>query len=78
MQTDISYQLCKTFVEVGSNSSECEKGENYKITSTSTLNAPVITYKDANGNVRRTLTKAYDNVNNIVVRNEYTASGRLY
>ncbi|MGQ1608090.1 RHS repeat-associated core domain-containing protein [Acinetobacter baumannii] len=78
VQTDISYQLCKTFVEVGSNSSECEKGENYKITSTSTLNAPVITYKDANGNVRRTLTKAYDNVNNIVVRNEYTASGRLY
>ncbi|WP_336038934.1 polymorphic toxin-type HINT domain-containing protein [Acinetobacter calcoaceticus] len=78
VQTDISYQLCKTFVEVGSNSSECEKGENYKITSTSTLNAPVITYKDANGNVKRTLTKAYDNVNNIVVRNEYTASGRLY
>lgn len=78
VQTDISYQLCKTFVEVGSNSSECEKGENYKITSTSTLNAPVITYKDANGNVKRTLTKAYDNVNNTVVRNEYTASGRLY
>ncbi|MFC1398704.1 polymorphic toxin-type HINT domain-containing protein [Acinetobacter lactucae] len=78
VQTDTSYQLCKTFVEVGSNSSECEKGENYKITSTSTLNAPVITYKDANGNVKRTLTKAYDNVNNIVVRNEYTASGRLY
>lgn len=78
VQTDTSYQLCKTFVDVGSNSSECEKGENYKITSTSTLNAPVITYKDANGNVKRTLTKAYDNVNNIVVRNEYTASGRLY
>lgn len=78
VQTDTSYQLCKTFVEVGSNSSECEKGENYKITSTSTLNAPVITYKDANGNVKRTLTKAYDNVNNTVVRNEYTASGRLY
>ncbi|MDO7484452.1 toxin C-terminal domain-containing protein [Acinetobacter baumannii] len=77
-QTNTDYQLCKNFTDVGSNSSECEKGENYKITSLTALNAPVISYKDANGNVKRTVTKAYDNVNNIVVRNEYDPSGRLY
>ncbi|QNX73543.1 polymorphic toxin-type HINT domain-containing protein [Acinetobacter seifertii] len=77
-QTSTDYQLCKNFTDVGSNSSECEKGENYKITSLTALNAPVISYKDANGNIKRTVTKAYDNVNNIVVRNEYDPSGRLY
>ncbi|WP_445114734.1 polymorphic toxin-type HINT domain-containing protein [Acinetobacter sp. WZC-1] len=77
-QTDVSYELCKTFVSIGSNSRACETGENYKITTTIALNASVIVYKDALGNVRRTITKAYDNVNDVIVRNEYDASGRLY
>lgn len=77
-QTDVSYELCKTFVSVGSNSRACETGENYKITTTTALNAPVISYRDATGNVRRTITKAYDNVNDVIVRNEYNANGTLY
>ncbi|QHH96410.1 toxin C-terminal domain-containing protein [Acinetobacter dispersus] len=77
-QTTNDYQLCKTFVGVGTNSRECETGENYKTTSTTALNAPVLVFKDAVGNVKRTVTKAYDNVNDVVVRSEYDASGRLY
>ncbi|OCY34606.1 hypothetical protein BFR75_02585 [Acinetobacter pittii] len=77
-QTNNDYQLCKTFVELGSNSKDCEVGENYKTTSVTTLNAPVVTFKDARGNVKRVMTKAYDNNNDIVVRNEYDPSGRLY
>ncbi|WP_151960999.1 RHS repeat-associated core domain-containing protein [Acinetobacter bereziniae] len=77
-KTDVSYELCKTFVSIGSNSRTCETGENYKITTTSVLNAPVISYKDAIGNVRRTITKAYDNVNDVIVRNEYNENGSLY
>ncbi|WP_151779963.1 polymorphic toxin type 47 domain-containing protein [Acinetobacter bereziniae] len=77
-KTDVSYELCKTFVSVGSNSRACETGENYKITTTSVLNASVISYKDAIGNVRRTITKAYDNVNDVIVRNEYNENGSLY
>ncbi|MFW2174622.1 RHS repeat domain-containing protein [Acinetobacter guillouiae] len=77
-KTDVSYESCKTFVSVGSNSRACETGENYKITTTSALNAPVISYKDAIGNIRRTITKAYDNVNDVIVRNEYNANGTLY
>lgn len=77
-QTDVNYDLCKTFVSVGSNTSACETGENYKITSTTTLSAPIITFKDASGNIKRTITKAYDNSNDLVVRNEYAPSGQLY
>ncbi|OBY74853.1 RHS repeat-associated core domain-containing protein [Acinetobacter gyllenbergii] len=77
-QTTNDYQLCKIFVSVGTNSRECETGENYKTTSTTALNAPVLVFKDAVGNVKRTVTKAYDNANDVVVRSEYDASGRLY
>ena len=77
-KTDVSYELCKTFVSVGSNSRACEIGEKYKITSTSALSASIVSFNDVNGNKRRTITKAYDNVNDVIVRNEYNENGSLY
>ncbi|MDR0237798.1 polymorphic toxin type 47 domain-containing protein [Acinetobacter sp.] len=77
-KTDFSYELCKTFVSIGSNSRACEIGEKYRITSTSALSASIVSFIDVNGNKRRTITKAYDNVNDVIIRNEYNENGSLY
>jgi len=71
-------ELCKTYVGVGTNSLECETGEKYKFTSTTTGSAPTISFLNGSNQVTRTMTKAYDNTNYIVARNEYDNNGRLY
>ncbi len=71
-------ELCKTYVGVGTNSLECETGEKYKFTSTTTGSAPTISFLNGSNQVTRTMTKAYDNTNYIVARNEYDNNGRLH
>lgn len=73
-----SYDVCKSFKDIGSNSLDCEIGEIDKITTVNLGEAPLFVFKDAFGNITRTLTQAYDNINYIVTRNEYNPSGKLF